>query len=348
MWGCVFFTQPCIIFAQTNLVINGGFEEFTDVGPGCSAGELRLEYYPGWHNEDLSPDPFRTDCWNPSPAFSPTVANTWYFLPYPAGYQYPNTGKAFGGVYLGSDAKLQGIIWNNLRECIQGELVSPLKKGQGYCIEFYVNTANVSNYAVSRLSVYFHVSDTPYRKNIQSLLWDYNFNELEPQVNIQTGPLTDTLGWTKIEAEYIAEGGEKFFIIGNFQDDNENPFTKFQNIYDDSLYGKICYLFFDDVAVYECDEVAVPDDEIIPPNIITPNGDGINDVFDIYGIRPGTGLVVYNRWGAVVFNAESYSNNWKGETKTMGQSTTVNDGVYFYVLTLPSGNKKTGTVTVVK
>lgn len=60
------------------------------------------------------------------------------------------------------------------------------------------------------------------------------------------------------------------------------------------------------------------------PNIITPNGDGINDFFiidDAYS-QLGNTLIIFNRWGNRIFEASPYLNNWAGQGVT--------DGVYFY------------------
>ena len=48
---------------------------------------------------------------------------------------------------------------------------------------------------------------------------------------------------------------------------------------------------------------------------ITPNGDGINDVWFIENIEryPKTSIRVYNRWGTQVFyQASHYKNDWGG------------------------------------
>lgn len=67
------------------------------------------------------------------------------------------------------------------------------------------------------------------------------------------------------------------------------------------------------------------------PNIITPNGDGINDYFiidDAYSQQKNQ-LIIYNRWGNNVFEASPYRNDWNGEH--------ISDGVYFY-LYYPNGS----------
>jgi len=49
------------------------------------------------------------------------------------------------------------------------------------------------------------------------------------------------------------------------------------------------------------------------PNLITNNGDGVNDVWEIpylYWYQNPT-LKIYNRWGKEVFHSNLYENNWK-------------------------------------
>ncbi|MFZ4785682.1 MAG: gliding motility-associated C-terminal domain-containing protein, partial [Flavobacteriales bacterium] len=56
--------------------------------------------------------------------------------------------------------------------------------------------------------------------------------------------------------------------------------------------------------------------QVFVPNAFTPNGDGINDVFYVSGtdIDPNHfELVIYNRWGAVVFYSTDPKAVWMGE-----------------------------------
>jgi gliding motility-associated-like protein len=64
------------------------------------------------------------------------------------------------------------------------------------------------------------------------------------------------------------------------------------------------------------------------PNVITPNGDGKNDAFVINGLGKFTSneLIIFNRWGAHVFQKKGYQNNWTGEGLVAG--------TYFYVLSV--------------
>jgi gliding motility-associated-like protein len=59
------------------------------------------------------------------------------------------------------------------------------------------------------------------------------------------------------------------------------------------------------------------------PNIITPNGDAVNDIFQIKNTTQGQLVVIIaNRWGNTIFSTDSYMNDWTGEK--------LPDGTYFY------------------
>lgn len=114
------------------------------------------------------------------------------------------------------------------------------------------------------------------------------------------------------------------------------------------------------LTVYDdcgCDTTYAVDVYVLPvklkvPNVFTPNGDGFNDTFVITlddsssssgggqnsGTRSGnnsnerplneyfksTELVVFNRWGRIVYQSDDYQNDWDGGD--------LSDGTYFYVL----------------
>lgn len=52
------------------------------------------------------------------------------------------------------------------------------------------------------------------------------------------------------------------------------------------------------------------------PNSFTPNGDGINDYFDIQGLDIKTyKLYIFNRWGELLFESDNLLNRWDGRYK---------------------------------
>ncbi len=93
-------------------------------------------------------------------------------------------------------------------------------------------------------------------------------------------------------------------------------------------------------------KVKVPDlTTYVPSNIFTPNGDGLNDYFEIPTL-PGEfctatfkNIRIFNRWGKEVFISEDNTFKWNGKG--------VNDGVYFYVIDFNTTTYK-GSVTLVR
>lgn len=88
---------------------------------------------------------------------------------------------------------------------------------------------------------------------------------------------------------------------------------------------------------------------VFVPNAFTPNGDGNNDVFMIYGESiKNIGLMVFDRWGEKVFESSSQFEGWDGTFA--GRQ--LNPAVYVYVagITYLDGKKmeKKGTVTLLK
>lgn len=67
------------------------------------------------------------------------------------------------------------------------------------------------------------------------------------------------------------------------------------------------------------------------PNVFTPDGDGYNDLFQPfpYDFVEKIHLLVYNRWGNLVFETQDPDINWDGTNMNSGRP--VPDGVYYYL-----------------
>jgi len=62
------------------------------------------------------------------------------------------------------------------------------------------------------------------------------------------------------------------------------------------------------------------------PNLITPNGDGLNEDFTIGCLGSGGwNLEVYNAWGTVIYSSSDYQNDWDAHG--------ISSGVYYYKVT---------------
>jgi gliding motility-associated-like protein len=87
------------------------------------------------------------------------------------------------------------------------------------------------------------------------------------------------------------------------------------------------------------------EDVIEIPDVFTPNGDGINDVWEIRNIRfhELQHAIIYNRHGQKVFECRNEYIPWDGQHK--GE---IIQGTYFYELVFTDGNVKRGLVTVLQ
>jgi gliding motility-associated-like protein len=87
------------------------------------------------------------------------------------------------------------------------------------------------------------------------------------------------------------------------------------------------------------------------PNAFTPNADGINDTFGLLYYDPNStyDMVIYNRWGQVVFRSSSQQLTWDGNSPE-GKAAPLD--VYFYTIRASLQGKETlkasGEVTLLR
>ena len=85
--------------------------------------------------------------------------------------------------------------------------------------------------------------------------------------------------------------------------------------------------------------------DIQRPNFVSPNNDGINDIFKIENLEsyPDNEIVIFDQRGRIIFTASPYNNDW--------DASNIEQGTYFYKLLIKEGlNKKIfkGSITIKK
>jgi len=82
------------------------------------------------------------------------------------------------------------------------------------------------------------------------------------------------------------------------------------------------------------------DFRIFPSNVITPDGNGENDIWYVEHIEryPNAKVWIVNRWGEEVFYSQNYTNaaGWKGSNKN---GDVLPEGTYYYIITLDGDSK---------
>jgi gliding motility-associated-like protein len=121
------------------------------------------------------------------------------------GYQYSHTGTRHAGF-------ISHELGSQYREYVQGRISTPLTAGQTYCVSFYVSLANNSLFATNNMGIRF--TNANYQHNACPGSSNSLIN-LAPQLN-STCTISDTAGWIRLQWDYVAAGGEQYFVIGNF------------------------------------------------------------------------------------------------------------------------------------
>jgi len=86
------------------------------------------------------------------------------------------------------------------------------------------------------------------------------------------------------------------------------------------------------------------------PNAFTPNNDGKNDLFKplLFGTVKKYSFIIYNRWGAVVFESSNHRTGWDGALKGIKQ----NSGVFVWLCRYQIEGEvekiEKGTVTLIR
>jgi gliding motility-associated-like protein len=102
------------------------------------------------------------------------------------------------------------------------------------------------------------------------------------------------------------------------------------------------------------DDPANNDTEVKIPSGFSPNGDDVGDTFIIENIEryPNNSLEIFNRWGNVVYQKDSYNNQsaWDGTNEAGGVviSELVPEGTYFYILDKGDGSEQWQGFIVIK
>jgi hypothetical protein len=231
-----------------NLVVNPSFEQ-TVSNCGNFGGEGFFTDLVGtWDNASnnvggdscSSPDLFSA-CnlifGNPAPTNMPSSV---------LGFQYSRTGTRHAGI-------ITHEALDEYREYIQGRTSSPLVAGQSYCVSMYVSLGNAVLYATNNLGIYF--GSTPYQRDPCPGTTNSGIY-VTPQLNYNCAAITDTSNWVRLEWNYVAAGGEQYFLIGNFFTNSNttivsNPGGSFINPY--------AYYFIDDVSIVATNECCYAD-----------------------------------------------------------------------------------------
>jgi len=221
--------------AQTNLVINPGFEDHDS----CPTQYSDIGYCKFWTEATNGSSDYFNEC---SPLIVNPLTNPFF------GYQVPHSGKGMCGIWCLKDG-------SEYREYLEGQLMQPLVAGHSYFVSFFVNLSSINlddvrhyHAAISDIGLYF----SKFKIDSSMITWHIG---AKPQIlNRASNMLIDTANWIQITGKYVATGGENYVTIGNFSSDNNTHAISY-------FQGNLnSYYYFDDVSVTPIEEVSILND----------------------------------------------------------------------------------------
>ncbi|HWZ23003.1 MAG TPA: hypothetical protein VNW06_10140 [Cytophagaceae bacterium] len=181
-----------------NLVSNPGFEKNT----GCPERNGDIKKCISWSTTGLgsTPDYFNT-CYTKGKYTGIEIG-----VPENSeGTRIPVSGDAYVGLALYFKKNYYA------REYLQNSLLAPLEKGVKYKISFYISLSDSSEFISDHISVGFSMMPGGIMSNPPEPLLTTRY-----LVTIKNDTALSSRKWAKVEAEYIAGGGEEYMIIGSF------------------------------------------------------------------------------------------------------------------------------------
>lgn len=82
-------------------------------------------------------------------------------------------------------------------------------------------------------------------------------------------------------------------------------------------------------------------------NLLTPDGDGVNDRWIVQNIKmyPNNEVSIFDKAGRLVYNKKGYNNEWDG----MFNGNLLSEGTYYYLLNTGVSEKKIkGFITIIR
>lgn len=207
-----------------DLLRNGGFEEKTYCPTDFNTQTLKTVKY--WTQPNrATPDYFN--------ACSKNAGVPRNFV----GSQDALEGEGYVGLVTFAGSK------RNYREYLQTELTRKLAPGEMVCVEFWVSCADYCLYVTDGLGVLF--SQGAVKASGEGLI------DERPQIRNPRLHLLDQYdSWVKLSDVFVANGGEKYLTIGNFNSDQSISRLMRTELDGGSATSAWSYVYIDNIEVH--------------------------------------------------------------------------------------------------
>jgi hypothetical protein len=226
-----------------NYVNNGGFE---DTIPGFSTNFFNTSRH--WNTIDTGKFGYFIFSTFPNISSAPYCST---------GFQYPRHGNNFmlGQFYCSGSLCTIDTERGYPRNRLKGRLIA----GKTYCGKYYVVNTNNNRVAIGNYGMYIGGED------MDTITYcNHELTYLIPQIENSTGIIIDTLNWIPITGTFVANGSEKYLVLGNFRSNISTPTLQLNSV----LSTQTTDAYIDDVSLIEYELPAYayqsPDAYILP------------------------------------------------------------------------------------
>jgi len=226
--GLIILIFCSFLSVAQNLILNGDFEEYTKCPkstdfPGVKCFVEKSQVLKHVSNPNQGTFDFIHTC------------DEEDYPRYRWGEEPPQSGEGYVGIAVYQD----GFFFIE-GEFVQLEIKEPMKKGAIFQFEMYLSLGDKSYTAINSLGVCFSDSLVQQLKTKQLLfkpdIISYDFYE-------------NKVGWKKYTGDYIAKGGEKYIIIGNFFSKNETKANHIKILDKRQVKDNYVYYFIDNISL---------------------------------------------------------------------------------------------------
>lgn len=207
------------------------------------------------------------------------------------------------------------------------------------------------------------------------ILWNYITVNAQPLAEFAADPEISLMSENNGDVHFINYGDSTFLMTPGSSlywdfDDGERDTENFSPTHHFAQWGDYnvtLHMETEAGCSSEITHTVVVEQDLVFPNVITPNGDGMNDFFAIQNLNTNINpedpdkyrnnkLIIYDRWGHKVYEAQNYDSFARqGETPVKGtqyfDGHNLADGVYYYSF-FYKGKARTisfnGSITIVR
>ena len=221
---------------EDNLVPNPSFEDIGKRGKVEEKGQINLAA------------PWTSVTMNPVDLYSESTKTDDFATPVnERGEEKARTGTNYAGV------NFYGYRGREPRNYLGVELLKPMEAGKEYCVKFHISMSDMSKYAVNNIGVFIDTAQ-------MSEATDGNLYKNPQIISVTKMIYEKQYSWTPVCGTFMAKGGEKFIVIGNFAQDDA---TRTESVrLSREFSGRQTYdgyYYIDDVSVIPTDKIGDKD-----------------------------------------------------------------------------------------